>query len=625
MDKGINSSVDEGQTLIASMRESGQGFWTEDDQAGTVDSSDVHRPAVLAFALRSDAARDGEARTPSPDAEGRVRLRDPGFSVGEELAPTVDAGQPHTVAFVPDVAYALTGGPGGNQFGTGRDSQDTFVTEAYQCQGTNVGRMGTLRSGNGNEAGGVPFVVHSLTRRHDSSEDGCGRGVPLVPEVTGALNSAGGKSAGSATAQDAAGGLLVPETAATIGERMRGQDDSCADNLLPIAFMDTESHSSGACNRDLAPTVKTDTGRVAIAFYSNQGGQDKVTADGQSPPVKIGSGSGVSPVAVAFTCKDHGQDVGQDVSPTLRSMGERDSTPCGGGQVAVAIGMDEEYNADEELMGTIRSHQSGGFEGAVAFQLSGDRDKPGVSASREVAFALSANPMSDRGQAVLAFDTQQVTCPDNHSNPLPGDPSPTLSRRAGETMMIAFSTCGYGAHEGDVVPPLMASDAQLSNHVTGVIGFERRIGRNGRGQPSDTTSPLRAVGVQGDAAPAVAFTVADNSNAHAWEKDTAPTLEAHPQSETSGRQTGVRTGMQVRRLTPRECERLQGFPDDYTLIPYRNKSLEIDGKEYRGKIKYAADGPRYKALGNSMAVPVMRWIGERIAAVDAALPGKKGK
>ena len=59
---------------------------------------------------------------------------------------------------------------------------------------------------------------------------------------------------------------------------------------------------------------------------------------------------------------------------------------------------------------------------------------------------------------------------------------------------------------------------------------------------------------------------------------------------------------QVRRLTPRECERLQGFPDDYTLIPYRNK--------------LAADGPRYKAMGNSMAVPVMRWIGQRINEVD---------
>ena len=57
----------------------------------------------------------------------------------------------------------------------------------------------------------------------------------------------------------------------------------------------------------------------------------------------------------------------------------------------------------------------------------------------------------------------------------------------------------------------------------------------------------------------------------------------------------------VRRLTPRECERLQGFPDDFTRIPYRGKPAS-----------QCPDGPRYKALGNSMAVPVMRWIGEQI-------------
>jgi len=62
---------------------------------------------------------------------------------------------------------------------------------------------------------------------------------------------------------------------------------------------------------------------------------------------------------------------------------------------------------------------------------------------------------------------------------------------------------------------------------------------------------------------------------------------------------GVLQHMQVRRLTPVECERLQGFPDNYTNIPK------------------AADGPRYKALGNSMAVPVMRWIGKRIQMVEA--------
>lgn len=68
-------------------------------------------------------------------------------------------------------------------------------------------------------------------------------------------------------------------------------------------------------------------------------------------------------------------------------------------------------------------------------------------------------------------------------------------------------------------------------------------------------------------------------------------------------------GMQVRRLTPIECERLQGFPDNHTLIGWRGKNADE-----------CPDGPRYKAIGNSMAVPVMRWIGERIAA---ALPAEK--
>lgn len=60
------------------------------------------------------------------------------------------------------------------------------------------------------------------------------------------------------------------------------------------------------------------------------------------------------------------------------------------------------------------------------------------------------------------------------------------------------------------------------------------------------------------------------------------------------------------KLTPRECERLQGFPSDWTKIPYRGKPADE-----------CPDGPRYKAVGNSMAVPVMRWIGERIAMAEA--------
>ena len=88
--------------------------------------------------------------------------------------------------------------------------------------------------------------------------------------------------------------------------------------------------------------------------------------------------------------------------------------------------------------------------------------------------------------------------------------------------------------------------------------------------------------------------------------DVAGTLDASYYKGQGSRQGGEREfvaqQMAVRRLTPTECERLQGFPDGYTQIPWRNKPAED-----------CPDGPRYKALGNSWAVPVVAWIGERIA------------
>jgi len=71
---------------------------------------------------------------------------------------------------------------------------------------------------------------------------------------------------------------------------------------------------------------------------------------------------------------------------------------------------------------------------------------------------------------------------------------------------------------------------------------------------------------------------------------------------------GVMTSMAVRRLTPIECERLQGFPDNWSQIPWKGKPAD-----------QCPDGPRYKCAGNSMAVPVMRWIGEQIARVELSL------
>lgn len=104
---------------------------------------------------------------------------------------------------------------------------------------------------------------------------------------------------------------------------------------------------------------------------------------------------------------------------------------------------------------------------------------------------------------------------------------------------------------------------EQDSHENLAIAFERRMVRTTGGQPQEELAHcLRSDTNTGDGAPCVATPAA------------------------------------VRRLTPRECERLQGFPDDHTLIPWRGKM--------------APDGPRYKALGNSMAVPVMRWIGQGI-------------
>lgn len=97
--------------------------------------------------------------------------------------------------------------------------------------------------------------------------------------------------------------------------------------------------------------------------------------------------------------------------------------------------------------------------------------------------------------------------------------------------------------------------------------------------------------------------MADDNGGAAVDEECCGTLKC------GGSAPQVAGRMSVRRLTPKECERLQGFPDDWTLIPWKGRPAEE-----------CPDGPRYKAIGNSMAVPVMRWLGERIAMADEIPP-----
>jgi len=131
-----------------------------------------------------------------------------------------------------------------------------------------------------------------------------------------------------------------------------------------------------------------------------------------------------------------------------------------------------------------------------------------------------------------------------------------------------------------------------------------------RGQPQAVAQPIAFHATQdpisGSVSPALgsnmyAGVAVDVYNQTIDGQVSATLTEACGGTNTSGPK--VMQSMAVRRLTPVECERLQGFPDKYTAIPWRGKTE-------------TPDGPRYKALGNSMAVPVMKWIGERITTLD---------
>lgn len=97
---------------------------------------------------------------------------------------------------------------------------------------------------------------------------------------------------------------------------------------------------------------------------------------------------------------------------------------------------------------------------------------------------------------------------------------------------------------------------------------------------------------------------ADEARLQGGDGSVTGALSANPGMKQT---TYVVRGGAVRRLTPRECERLQGFPDDWTKVPYKGKPEDE-----------CPDTPRYKAIGNSMAVPVMRWIGERMQKAEEA-------
>ncbi|HAT6800608.1 TPA: Dam family site-specific DNA-(adenine-N6)-methyltransferase [Citrobacter freundii] len=216
----------------------------------------------------------------------------------------------------------------------------------------------------------------------------------------------------------------------------------------------------------------------------------------------------------------------------------------------------------------------------------------------------------------------------------------TLGRNNGqENACIAFSYKDNGADAtSNLSPTIRAGNHDKSHANSGqppAIAYAFKAGQGakagGIGYAEEQSPTLTSASSGTNLAPAICIQHASIGRHDAvgpqgkgYQEDVAFTQDSRSSADV------VRYGMQVRRLTPRECERLQGFPDDHTLVPYgrkvRPEKMDRDFAKYLmrgGNLTFeeccgrAADGPRYKAIGNSMAVPVMRWIGERIAA---ALP-----
>jgi DNA (cytosine-5)-methyltransferase 1 len=214
----------------------------------------------------------------------------------------------------------------------------------------------------------------------------------------------------------------------------------------------------------------------------------------------------------------------------------------------------------------------------------------------------------------IPYDFFQITAPINRQSREPGDPCHTLARdNAAHATIVQPMAFPWQSALDPIGNPENLSGTLIKNQTMAVaqptygipgnwIGRQPENGGNAVEPMHDVSPCLTKTDRHGVAQPYVGGVDYEN-NAHTMDEPTGPLLKGSPTG--GGRPLpAIATAMQVRRLTPVECERLQGFPDGYTNIPWRNKTE-------------SPDGPRYKAMGNSMAVPVMRWIGERIAAVKA--------
>jgi DNA (cytosine-5)-methyltransferase 1 len=275
--------------------------------------------------------------------------------------------------------------------------------------------------------------------------------------------------------------------------------------------------------------------------------------------------------------------------------------------LAIAAQYQPKWLVWENVPGVLSSNRGrdfGTFLGALAELGYGfayrvlDAQYFGVAQRRRRVFVVGYLGDWKRAAAVL-FERESLS----------GHPAP--SRETGQkvaptvTQGAPFSRTGNDRVEAEAYVPdgpakcLTSGVGQRYDFET--ENFPIAFGAQNSAQQGDSVSEHVTPTLDKSKTPAVGYT----SSSFGGYQEGVGTIRASGGDLGGGSETFV-ADMQVRRLTPTECERLQGFPDNYTQIPYRNKPAES-----------CPDGPRYKAMGNSMAVPVMRWIGERINMVNS--------
>jgi len=279
--------------------------------------------------------------------------------------------------------------------------------------------------------------------------------------------------------------------------------------------------------------------------------------------------------------------------------------------LAIADRYRPEWVVWENVPGVLSSHGGrdfGSFLGALAKLGYGwayrvlDAQYFGVAQRRRRVFVVGHLGDWRRAAAVL-FERESLS----------GNPPPSREAREVAPTIPSRSTAG-----GGLGTDFDCDGGLRVTHTLKGEGFDASEDGTGRGTPiipvpsHDPACTLTARDCKGPLPEADLPTVisfhptqdpisADDGSCHSLSANANATAAVALPALNCSQTHSVRRGMSVRRLTPRECERLQGFPDDYTAIPYRNKPADK-----------CPDGPRYKALGNSMAVPVMQWIGEGV-------------